>query len=212
MHLPNTRGQIFRDQLFDASGTIASGGTAQLLLPERRSTSLLLFQNISDTAMFIKFGSARATASITNGVVTSIAVTDGGAGFTYKPNIQLLGGGVKGWNTNDGGNVGCGQPGYMPPDSVACATAVMSGVSPNMSVNTITVDYGGSGYGAAPYVFITNSLRDPNGYAIASATSGIQLPANMTTPFLLNGTACPTDPIPIFCATTGKAFTCNWMQ
>lgn len=207
MLLPNTRAQIQRDFTYDASGTITTGGTAQLLLPERKSTSMLVFQNISDTVMTIKFGSAKAHATLTNGVVTSVTVDDGGFGFTYPPAVNFLGGGITGWNTNDGGNVGAGLPMYPCPDSSAKAHAVLSGGA----VSSIVVDGGGSNYGKAPYVFLHNSLRDPYGVGTASATSGIQLAASGGT-YYVNGTACTTDPVSIFCATTGKAFTCYWME
>ena len=72
MLLPGSRGQQQRDTFYDFSGTITAGGTPQLLLPERKSTSFLFIQNISSYQMFIKFGSAKAHAVLTNGAVSSV--------------------------------------------------------------------------------------------------------------------------------------------
>jgi hypothetical protein len=203
MKLVGSRGQIVRDFMYDASGTITTGGTAQLILPERKTTSLILLQNISDTAMYVEFGSARATATLTSGVVTSISVTNGGFGFTKPPIVQFLGGGAG----NGGPSLGCGEPSYPSPANPAKGTAVLVAGA----VSSITIDNGGSGYKIAPYVLITNSVDDPFGCATPSATSGYELTASGG-PLQLNGTACTTDPIAIFCATTGKAFLAKWMS
>lgn len=207
MQLPNTRGQQQRDNLYDASGTITTGGTAQLLLPEAKSRSLLILQNISDTAMFVEFGSARATATLTSGVVTSCSITNAGFGFTIPPIIEFLGGGNDGWNMGNPTMNTPGLPGWPSPANPALGIAVLSGTT----VGSITVTNGGANYKNAPYVFIRNSYNDPFGCATPSATSGIQLPANMTVPFIFNGTACPTDSVAIFCATTEKSFACKYM-
>lgn len=206
MQLPNTRGQKYRDLTYDASGTIASGGTAQLILPERLSTSFMMIQNISDTTMYFQFGCGFATASLTNGVVSSVAVVDAGAGFTYAPVIEFLGGG-------QGGNglfQGPGQPGYQSPSNPATAVCNMTGSAGNLSISTISVTHGGSRYIKAPYVQITNDPKDPNGYGVPSATRGFALVANGGS-LVLNGTACTTDPLSVFCASSSKAFTCKWM-
>ena len=189
--------------MYDASGTITNGGTAQLLLPRRMSCSSLEIQNISDTNMFIEIGSARATATITNGVVTSVAVTNSGFNFTLPPIVEFLGGGNAGNTTF----VSATLPDYPSPSNPAIAHATLSAGS----VNAIVIDNGGSGYKIAPYVFIRNSDLDPSGCATPSATSGlILLPSGGA--FTANGTTCTTDPISIFCATSGKAFSCKWMN
>lgn len=211
MLLPGARGQQQRDLLYDFSGTITTGGTPQLLLPERKSTSFLFIQNISNYQMFIKFGSAKATASLTNGVVTSVTVTDGGFGFTLPPTVQFLGGGGIGWNYSDGRNVGSTAPQSISPNNFATGVAVLASASPlgGSKVNSITVLNGGAKYLQAPYVFIANNFNDPMGCGTASATSGVSLAA-VTGSWTQNGTMCSTDPISIYCATSGAPFTCYW--
>lgn len=198
--------------LFCADGTIAVGGTPQLVLPQTPARAFLTIQNTSAGTLVFEFGSARATATIVNGVVTAIAVTNGGFGFSLPPNILLFGGG----NGGVSGYVGLGQPGGAAPSAMmgvgrpATAHAVMSGTAPNMSVASIVVDDGGAGYVTAPYVAIHNSNHDPNGCATPSATSGMVLPAG-SAPIILNGTSCPTDAIAVFGMTAGQSFLARWM-
>lgn len=59
--LVGIRGQVYTDPLFDASGAITTGGTAQLILPMAKTRSSLILENTSDTNMLFEFGSARAT-------------------------------------------------------------------------------------------------------------------------------------------------------
>jgi hypothetical protein len=208
MQLPGSVNQQARHLTFDASGTITAGGTTQLLLAEAKSRSLLYIQNISDTAMYVGIGCGFATATLTNGVVTSVAVTNAGFGFTYAPDVAFIGGG---YLKPDGRipnmtSVGIGQPGYDAPHNVAKGHAVLT----TGAISSIVVDNGGSAYSVAPYVQITNSLRDPVGACLASTTTGILLPATGGTLFF-NYTNCPTDPISIFCASSAKAFICKYM-
>lgn len=205
MQLTGIRGQDQRDPLYDASGTITAGGTAQLLLSENPQRKFLMIQNISDTNMFLEFGSARATATLTANKVTSCSVTNGGQGFTVAPIIEFVGGGNVGGPTGNSTFIGCGQPGYQSPQNPAQAHCVLAGGA----ISSIVVDNGGALYAVAPYVFIRNSLNDPNGVATPSATSGIELLPQGSITF--SGTSCATDSIAIFCATTGKAFTCKFM-
>lgn len=200
MQLIGAAGQQRNDPLFDASGT--STGAAQLLLPQQKQRSLLLIQNISDTVMYIEFGSARATATLTSGVVTSCTVTNGGFGFTIPPRIEFLGGGHPGNSTY----LGATEPFAQSPSKPAQAHCVLSGGA----VSSIVVDDGGSGYAIAPYVYIRNSLNDPNGCASPSATSGLYLAANGGS-FFNDGTACTTDPVALFCSVGSKAFTVKFM-
>jgi hypothetical protein len=211
MLLPGARGQQQRDLLYDFSGTIATGGTTQLLLPERKSTSFLFVQNISDYQMFIKFGSAKAHAVLTSGVVTSVVVDDAGFGFTLAPTVQFLGGGGIGWNFNDGLNTGSTAPQSICPNNFATAQANMASATPlgGLKVNSITVLNGGANYLQAPYVFIANNYNDPMGCGTASGTSGVSLSA-VNGSWTSNGTMCPTEPISIYCATSAAPFTCYW--
>lgn len=215
--MPGMRGQQVRDHLYDASGVIASGGTAQLLLPEAKSRSFLLIQNLDGSAVLnVEFGGARATATITNGAVTGFTITNAGQGYTDAPTVELQGGGT-------GGNssfLGVGLPGYPAPGDPGYAwprTTDMSAFKPAKvhatlsggAVNAIVIEDPGAGYVIAPFVKITNSLLDPYGVAIASATSGILLPANGGNLFM--DRAVPTDQISIFSAGTPR-FVCKWME
>lgn len=214
MYLVGTKGQQRIDNLYDASSTIANGGTAQLLLPVNLSRSFLMIQNISDTVMFIKFGAARLTASMSGGAISSVSVVDGGFGFTNAilPVIYVEGGGQ---SAGTGFTfVGVGQPGYTPPTvgSNNVATAHPARLKPVMAsgaIASVTVEDGGSGYKTAPYLHVVNNQNDPIGCATASATSGFLLAANGGSQ-TFNGTMCPTDAISIFCASSSKAFTCMW--
>ncbi len=211
MYFQNTKAQVRSDPIYDASGVIASGGT-QLVLPVHQSRAHFFFQNNGSHAMWLEFGSARATATITNGAVSSIAVTNAGFNFTYPPIVRFAGGG-------DAGNsqfLGLNQPGGEGPNSkliqaspaTAHCTLTSSAVSLN-KVNTIVVDEGGSGFVIAPYVFIMNSELDPYGCAVPSSGVGIQL-ASSGGNIWYNGTACPTDSVSVF-GTAADAFTCKWM-
>lgn len=193
---------MVRHPMYDASGAITTGGTAQLILPERPMCSMFVVQNISDTAMYLEIGSARATATITSGVITSIAVTNAGFGFTVPPIIEFLGGGSSIKNPN---YLAAGQPGFESPSNVAKAHCVLT----TGTVSSIVVDSGGANYVNAPYVWIRNSQQDPFGCATPSTTSGIALQANGGS-YYVNGTATTTDSLAIFCATTAKRFTCKW--
>ncbi|HXE51257.1 MAG TPA: hypothetical protein VN663_22960 [Ramlibacter sp.] len=218
MKLVGASGQQTRHPFYDASGTIGTGGTPQLLLPVAKSRSMLLVMNLSTAEMFIEFGAARATCSLTNGKVTGFSITNAGFGYTVPPVVELLGGG-------DGGNpsyLGVGQAGYPAPGDAgntsgrwtdlsgkkpAKAHAVLTGGA----VTSFEIEDPGAGYAAAPYVFMTNDLRDPIGAAIPSATSGIWVLSSGGS-YYVNGTACPTDQVSIFCATGSTAFACKWMD
>ena len=204
MKLPGVGEQFVRAHLYDASGTITSGGTAQLVLGQSQSRSYFFFQNTSLGPLNLEIGSARATATITNGVVTSVTLKNAGFNFTLPPLIRFLGGG----NIGNSSYIGLGQPGAPAPSNVAQAQAVMTGSAPNQSVSSITVNYGGGGYACAPYVFINNDPKDPNGCAVPSATSGIVIPAGGT--FVMENSVVTTDPVAVYGASTGQSFICKW--
>lgn len=202
MHLIGARGQIVRDHMFDASGTIIAGTTAQLILPERQQNSSLYLENLSSGNLLFEIGGARATATLTAGVVTSIAVTNAGFGYTVPPNVVFYGGGSAKKNPN---YLCPGFPGNICPDHIAQAHAVLTGGA----VSSIVIDFGGSQYVEPPMVFLQNSDNDPYGCAVPSATSGILLaPTGGAVTF--NGTVCTTDAIAVYGATTGQAYCCKY--
>lgn len=159
--------------------------------------------------MLLEMGSARATATLTSGVVTSCSVTNAGFGFSYAPLIRFIGGGPVGKNPN-GRFLTPGIPPYSGPSNTASAHCVMTGSAPNMTLSSIVIDNGGSGYVNAPYVRIENDQNDPNGCAVPSATVGIQIPPNGGN-YVFNGTCCPTDSFSVFCGTSSSAYACKWM-
>ncbi len=203
MQLVGSRGQQVRDFMYDASGTVTTGGTAQLILPEQPNRTALLLQNISSGNIYIEFGGARATCSLTSGVVSSFSITNAGFGYTIPPSVIFFGGGDVSRNPNF---LGPGLPGLVTPTKIASAVTTLSGGT----VNAITLNSGGANYKNAPYVFLRAHENDPYGAATPSATSGLLLTANGGSVFY-NGTAITTDAIAIYGATTGQAFTCKYM-
>ncbi len=196
---------------FDYSGTITTGGTAQLVLPRVTTRSYVLFQNISDTDMFLGWGPATAIPTITSGAIASIAVVNAGFGYTNPPLVRILGGGP--WNETLGYNAGALSAGLgaASTQNPAVAHATLS----DGAVNAVVVDQSGSGYSAAPqapYIYLENDPKDPFGCFLPSATAGFMLPKGGTLPFIMQNSIVCTDPFAIFCATTGKAFTCKVMQ
>lgn len=204
MKLVGASGQVVRHPFYDASGTITAGGTAQLVLARSQSRSFLKLQNLSNGPLWFEFGSARATAAISGGVVTGFTVTNVGFNFTKPPVVILFGGGNPGNSSFLGGN----QMGYPAPSLPALAVATISGGA----VNAVALqDGGGSGYVVAPQVFIYNSDLDPFGCAVPSVNVGMMLAAQ-SPPYILNGTACTTDQVAVFGATTGQPYLCKWMD
>lgn len=204
------RGQTFQTPLRDFSGTITAGGTAQLVLPRIVGRVYLLVQNISSGPMAIGIGHPTATATITSGGVSSVAVNNAGMGFTYPPLVSFLGGarfGTSGTANSFVDGVG-GGIGFPNPTVQASAHAVMTGSAGNLSVSSIVMDNIGSGYISAPYVVLTNDPRDPYGCTTPSASSGIQLSSG-SAPFIQENSVVTTDTVAIWGATTGQAFTCK---
>jgi hypothetical protein len=217
MILVGAAGQQDRIDLWDASGGITAGGTAQLLLPEAKSRSYLIIQNLdADHDLFVEFGAARATATLTSGVVTSLTITNAGFNYTSPPAVEFMGGG----NSGQAGILGVGQPGYPSPgdpayvagryfDMSAQRPAKATAVLTAGAVSSFAISDGGRGYQVAPFVAMRNTLRDPYGVAIASATSGFLVP-HAGGKLEFNGTVCPTSAISIFGGTTNQAFCCKF--
>jgi hypothetical protein len=204
--------QAKQHPIYTADGAVVAGGTPQLVLPVTPSRSFLMLQNLSAGSLYFEFGSARATAALTSGVISSITVTNAGFNFTKPPVVRFAGGG----NSGNTSFLGLNQPGGDSPNSsitagrVARAHCVMTGTAPNLFVSSIVIDDGGAGYVIAPYVFIFNSDLDPYGCAAPSATSGL-LMATGAAPLILNGSSCPTDSISVYGGTTAWAYLCRWM-
>lgn len=208
MKLVGSGEQQLQHFFYDQSGTIISGSAPQLLLPVQPSRSVLMIQNISNADMYLQFGSATATCTISSGAVNAVTVTNAGFNFTNPPIVRFYGGGTM----SNSSYLGRGAPGAISPSNGAVGHAVMTGSAPNKSVTSITVDNGGSGYVCAPYVFIYNSDLDPNGCADPSLNSGNGiLIGGAGGSYYMNGTGCPTDSVAIFCATISSRFTCKYM-
>ena len=195
--------QIREDYLYRSDVTIASTNTAQLVLAQSQSRSSLILQNLGSHVMYIEIGAGRAHCAISSGAVTTVTVDNAGFNFTNPPLVRFLGGGTQSGVNN---YLGLNQPNGWAPSDPASAIAALSGGA----INTITVNHGGSGYVKAPYVLLINSDLDPYGCSAPSATSGISLPANQSTPVAWNGATCPTGPIAVY-GTQNDVLFCAFM-
>ena len=211
--LPNFRGQSALIPKFNFDGSIASATAPQLILPQAAPRSSFSFQNASSAVLWLQFGPATAKATVTNGVVTSIAVVNGGFGYSYAPRVKLLGGGTK----NNGLNLGSGYPGSDSPSNIATAHCVMTGSAPNMSIASIVVDNGGAGYSndsrAAPYVQLINDPNDEFGCANpynSGAGSGYQVAAGAS--FYEAYSVVATDAVAVWGGTLGQTYVCRVTQ
>lgn len=207
MRLVGAGGQVRLDELYDASGTL--NNTSVLALGQSPSRSHLLIQNTGSASIWVEMGPARAHATISNAGVSAVTVDNAGQNYTYAPKVIFLGGGgaIGGYPA---GYVGLGQEGAPSPSHVASAHCVMTGSAGAMSVSSIVVDDPGAGYLVAPYIYLQNDPRDPNGVAVAAANTGIRLDAS-TPPLIWNGTVCPTSAISIF-ASAAASFTLKYMS
>lgn len=217
--LPGWGGQNRRLVTYRKDGSITEGGVSQLALAAMPSRSYLAIQTLHAISyLYVETGSARATASLTSGAVSSVTVTNGGFGFTYPPIVEFLGGGDGGAG---GAFLGCGLPGYPAPGwSEGGGAPAIVGTRPAKAhcvltggiVTSIEVDDPGLGYIAAPYVQIVNDPRDPFGCAdpyFNSVPSGVQLtPGGNNT---WEASVCTTDPVAVWGPTTDQAFTLEFM-
>lgn len=209
--LVGMRNQIAKDRLFDASGSIVTGGTAQLVLPEAHIRSSLIIENTSSGNLLLEFGSARANCALSGGAVSSVTVTNTGFGYSMPPNVHFYGGalGPKG-NPQQAPTYSLqGLPEYNSPNSPAKAHCVMTGAAGSMTVSSIVIDSPGSGYAFPPFVFLTNNANDPYGCAVPSATIGLLLIASGGS-YTANGSVCTTDQVSIFGASTGQTYLCKF--
>ncbi|HEY2093393.1 MAG TPA: C25 family cysteine peptidase [Thermoanaerobaculia bacterium] len=141
-----------------------------------------------DPTPFVSFsggtGGTSATATLTNGGVTSIAVNGGGSGYTSAPEVFLTGGGGSGATataTISGGvvtgftitNAGTGYT-SAPTVSFAGGGGSPSAV-PTVSggvVTGYTLTSGGSGYTSAPTVIISTNGGSGSGATATATISG----------------------------------------
>jgi hypothetical protein len=189
--------------MYDASGTVTTGGTAQIILPEQFNRTSFFIQNISSGNLFVEFGGARATCTLTSNKVASFTVSNGGFGYTIPPIVKFYGGGDL---TKNPTYLCPGLPGNVMPGYLPKAHAVLS----TGAVSSIVLDDPGAAYFVkAPMVFLQSSDQDPWGVASPSATDGLLLTPNGGNVYF-NGTATTTDAIAIFGATTGQAFTVKY--
>ena len=209
MKLQGAGGQNVQHPMFVADGSITTGGTAQLVLGRSIARSFLLLQNTSQGPMYAEIGAARATCTISGGIVNSVTVTNAGMNYSRAPKIQFRGGGGNDGPFANSAYVGLGQPNAASAHNRATAHCVMTGSAPNMSVSSIVIDTGGANYLAAPYVFLHDDGLDPNGVAVPSNGVGIYLPAGAP-PLVWNGTFATTDAVSIWGPTTGQTFVCRW--
>lgn len=158
---PGIRGQTHLDDLLDFSGTVTTGGTAQLVLPQQITRLSLYIGNTSGSdTITVGIGPPRPTATLTGSAVTSVTVGNAGVGYTVAPQVVFLGGLVDGDYR-------------QAPSHPAAAHATLSGTG----VSAITIDDPGTGYVVAPLVYLVNSLpRLGGGAFLPSATAGIPLP------------------------------------
>jgi len=187
--------------VYRADGTIAAGGTPQLILPRAAPRSSILLQNTSATdTLYFEFGCARARATVSGGVVTAITVTTAGFGFTYPPIVRFLGGG----NNSNGRDLGVGYPNQLAPSNYAAAHCVLT----SGAISSIVIDNPGSGYDCAPYVQLLNDSNDNNGAAVPSATSGFKIAPGASLYQAYN--VVTTDAIAVYGATTGNSWFCQY--
>lgn len=183
--------------VYRADGSVTTGGTAQLIVPRAAPRSSIVIQNTSTSdTLYLEFGCARATATVSNGKVTAVTVTNAGFGFTYAPSVHFLGGG----NQLNGRDLGVGYPNQLAPTNYAAAHCVMSGGS----ISSIVIDNPGSGYDCAPYVQLLNDPNDNYGCAVPSTSSGYKLTAGSV--FRESYNVVTTDTIAVYGATTGDSW------
>jgi hypothetical protein len=205
--------------LFDSSGTITTGGTPQLLLPQHSSRSIFMFSNGSAETMYIDFGCGYAHCAITSGVVTSVTVDNAGFNFTYAPRIHFYGGGQPVVTLQSGRPAGLNTsyvsapgPGFTNPSNRATAIATLNASTISLNkIAAITIRNGGSGYVVAPFVHIFPSDLDPNGVVIPGSANPGSFAVTSGGSLSFLASACPTDACSIVGATTGDKFTCKYM-
>jgi hypothetical protein len=187
---PGIRGQTHLDDWLDFSGTIASGGTAQLVLNQQpRRTSLLIANTSATDTITVGIGPATGTPTLSSGTVASIAVANAGIGYVVTPIVRILGGLI------------AGDLQQCPQHPAAAHVTLSTG-----TIASFVIDDPGSGYLVAPYIYLENPLpRLGGGALLPSATVGIPLPAgwNFSTSGMM---IVPTSAVAIYGPTNGNSF------
>lgn len=206
--------QTVLHRAYRLDGSITTASVPQLVTPIPVSRSSYLFHNSSSSPMYLEFGSARGIATISNGAVTGVTITNGGFGFLFPPNVSFQGG--TGYSDQVSvGQSGAGLPGYAAPSNApnnyggrpAQGFATISGGV----VTGVTITDGGAGYVFAPYVDFTNRHADRYGCASPyynSTNSGQIIAANGSD--YVNGTFCTMEQISVWCATAGATYMFKW--
>jgi len=193
---PGIRGQTQNDDYIDFSGTITSGGTAQIVLPQQIRRLSLYFQNLSTDVMYVGFGPPRPVATLSGSTVNAISVS-GNAGFGFKviPQVVIQGGIVDGDYQTSPANP---------------ATAHVNGLSGSGGITGITVDNPGSGYVVAPLVRLVNPMPTLGGGAFLPST-GVGIYVAPSGGFFSMGGSLliPVSALGVVAATTGDVFTCK---
>ena len=189
---PGIRGQTSLDDRITIAGSIASGGVAQIVLVQQPRRLSLEICNTSAADVVVGIGPATATATVTSGTVASIAVANGGVGYTLAPKVRILGGLVDGdYQTS--------------PSHPAVAHAVLTGTA----VSSIVMDDVGVGYNSsiAPLVYLENPLPQLGGGAFApSAVAGTIIGPGWT--WSSGGLLLvPASAVALFGGTTGQTYT-----
>lgn len=219
MQLMDSGYQGGNHRAFRADGSLSTTAP-KLILPRATSRSFLFFQNTGSNSIYLDHGCARATATLTNGVVTALTILNGGFGFTLPPLVQFKGGGIlptalaasewdgrgqiDNWPTPSGSNLLVTPPTQF---RIAKATAVLTaGV-----VTSFLISDGGAGYTNIPEVMLSNDPSDPFGCADPSLSSGSGLLVPAPTgvlpgEYVLNGTFCHTDPIAVYASAAAKYY------
>ena len=216
MYLPSSANQSGKHRAYRADGTLSTT-SPKLLLPEAISRTFVSIQNTGSAVIWLEHGSARATATISAGVVTAITILNGGFGFTLPPHVEFKGGGGVGpaalaasnwdgrgqidqWATPGGANTLVTPPTYNHQAKAHCV--LTAGV-----VTSIVIDNGGQGYVNPPELFISNHPLDPFGCADPSVGggSGVELFTPGGT-YYLNGTFCHTNTIAVYAATAASYY------
>jgi hypothetical protein len=130
---------------------------------------------------------ASATRNATTGVITALAIQDGGGGYTVAPSVSIVGGngtGAVATATVSGGavtavNVTNGGSGYGVAPTLIFSGGGGSGAAGTVNINatgrvtSITVNAGGSGYTSAPSIqILPGNVSNPATATATIATSG----------------------------------------